>query len=106
MPEYIEREKLLADIEESVVFTVRPDRHSLELRGANAITERIKLAPSADVAEVRHGEWIVEVFPLDMGAKVHCSVCGYFEFKGPAYDGYGIHNFCPNCGAKMDGKEN
>lgn len=52
MAEYIEREVLLKDIEESVVFTVRSDKPSLEIRGANKITDRIKVAPAADVVEI------------------------------------------------------
>lgn len=52
MAEYIEREALLEDISESVVFTSRANRPSLELRGANKIIDRIKSAPTADVVEV------------------------------------------------------
>ena len=52
MAEYIEREALLKDISESVVFTVRGDRPSLEIRGANKVIDRIKSAPTADVVEV------------------------------------------------------
>ena len=48
---------------------------------------------SADVQEVRHGEWI----PYG-GLKGKCSVCGK-----AVVDKYGA-NFCPNCGARMDGE--
>lgn len=57
MAEYIEREALLKDISESVVFSVRKEQPLLEIRGANKITDRIKAAPAADVVEVVHGEW-------------------------------------------------
>lgn len=56
--------------------------------------------PSADVAPVRHGRW-VKVYGehLSMGHRpwaVCCSVC----------DKYGDYtNYCPNCGARMDGGE-
>ena len=47
--------------------------------------------PSADVAPVRHGRWI------DSGEGwVKCSVCHAWDY----YDGF---DYCPNCGAKMDG---
>ena len=52
MAEYIEREALLKDIKESVVFTVRDGRPSAEIRGANKIIDRIKSAPATDVVEV------------------------------------------------------
>ena len=50
----------------------------------------------ADVEPVRHGRWINENF------YTHCSACG----KMAIYDKYGQEfesDFCPNCGAKMDG---
>jgi hypothetical protein len=50
--EFIEREALLKDISESVVFSVKEGQPSLEIRGANKITDRIKAAPAADVVEV------------------------------------------------------
>ena len=56
----------------------------------------ILCVPAADVAPVRHGCWINENF------YTHCSACG----KMAIYDKYGQEvesDFCPNCGAKMDG---
>lgn len=55
-------------------------------------------APTADVVEVRHGEWIK--YPSD--AYMKCSVCGmeYPKEKMPNIVGYCPN---PNCGAKMDG---
>ena len=99
--EYIEREALLQDIEESVRFTVRPGYPSAEIRGANKITDRIKSAPTADVVEVVHGEWVLEREPDGKPYCFHCSVCDNdFHYIGikTAFD------YCPNCGAKMDGK--
>ena len=65
------------------------------------IIEAIKSAPTADVAEVRHGEWINERehSVLISGKTIEwdskrCSECGY---KQPHKT-----NYCPNCGAKMD----
>ena len=49
---YIDRDLLLQDISESVVFTVRDSATSPELRGARKIIDRIKSAPTADVVEV------------------------------------------------------
>ena len=56
----------------------------------------ILCVPAANVAPVKHGEWISENF------YTHCSACG----KMAIYDKYGQEvesDFCPNCGAKMDG---
>ncbi len=54
----------------------------------------IKDIPVADVAPVKHGEWVqTDIFK--------CSECGY-SFEPEGYTAY--FNYCPNCGAKMDGK--
>lgn len=62
------------------------------------LCEDIRKIPSADVAEVKHGYWIphatMEKHPY---ARNHdCSRCGYSPIE--------VLNYCPNCGAKMDGK--
>ena len=59
--------------------------------------QNIKDMPAADVAEVVHGEW-----------KNHrCNACGDVN-PTITEDFYGYYisnqlNYCPNCGAKMDG---
>lgn len=97
---YIEREALLQDIEESVLFTVRPGYPSAEIRGANKITERIKSAPAADVVEVRHGEWIKNQALADVCAEYKCSLCGFIYCEAdPEYPPY---KYCPICGGKNE----
>ena len=57
MKEYIDREALLQDIKETVVYTARPDRENLIGRGVQLVLDRIAAAPAADVAPVvRCGE--------------------------------------------------
>ena len=55
--------------------------------------------PAADVAPVRHGEWANEE------TAVTCTACGRsydtdFEIKRNVILNF---DYCPNCGAKMDG---
>lgn len=58
-----------------------------------------KCEPTADVAEVRHGEWEY----LNLSECWQCSDCGVLmRIDGTPKDNY--LNYCPNCGAKMDGK--
>lgn len=60
--------------------------------------------PAADVVEVKHGKWEIEVFQLSKCKEISCSECGYNEHRGPAWDdSYGFYPYCPHCGAKMDG---
>ena len=52
--------------------------------------DRIEALPSIP-PQVVHGRWI------DSGEALrHCSECGAYYFQ---------YNYCPNCGAKMDGGE-
>lgn len=98
--EYIERNALLKDIDSSIVFTVRSDlKHPPEIRGANKVIDRIKVASTADVEPVRHGEWqeITTHNGCTYDYDCVCSICGKSGI--PSYD------FCPHCGAKMDLKE-
>lgn len=48
---------------------------------------------AADVAPVRHGRWIASHDEF-----CACSICKY-----PVYVGWNQTNYCPNCGARMDG---
>ena len=63
----------------------------------------LKIEPAADVVEVRHGEWNVTENRqhLDVG----CSICksSFYVYKQGQYR-IDRSNYCPNCGAKMDGK--
>lgn len=64
-------------------------------RGTMAFAQgRINSAPTADVVEVRHGEWLKS---SPYNRFMNCSVCGF---------GQNHVNFpyCPNCGADMRGK--
>ena len=57
-----------------------------------------KASTSEKEVPVKHGHWIYENF------YTHCSVCG----KMAIYDKYGQEvesDYCPRCGAKMDGGE-
>lgn len=58
----------------------------------------IEEQPTADVVEVVHGYW--EAYPTRNYKR--CSVCKTEYYK--LYNGF-KGNYCPNCGAKMDGKK-
>ena len=99
MTEYIEREALLAIVEyirtKYIESYNRRDKYNQFWADTIRYFEKkVKSAPAADVVEVRHGYWI-------SGLDTVCSVCKI------DVDVYGVErfNYCPNCGAKMDGKE-
>lgn len=97
---YIDKDLLLKDIEESVVFSVRDGVPSPELRGARKIIDRIENAPTADVQKAKHGYWkTVPMFdePDCDYLSFECSCCGNLDVCE--------ENYCSECGAKMGGKE-
>ena len=58
----------------------------------------IDSVPSADVAPVRHGHWFIKDGIID------CSVCNNSGWSATPYESLVRHfNYCPNCGARMDG---
>ena len=86
MAEYIEREALKQSVR-MIPRTPHP-----ELLFHSSVQKVISNAPAADVVEVRYGHWINDI----------CSVCrvdlGIYDIDW--------FNYCPFCGAKMDGKDN
>ena len=58
----------------------------------------INAEPTVDAEPVRHGHWEIYVISPFDGEDVKCSECGE---RGCAP----YWNYCPNCGAKMDGTE-
>lgn len=59
----------------------------------DAIRRELEQLPPADAAPVVHGRWIMHADEL--GLTSECSVC-HIETMCNG-------NYCPNCGAKMDG---
>ena len=62
----------------------------------------ISEAPTLDVAPVVHGRWTIESDDFDCEF-VRCSVCGEEFFDGDNDTVDMLPNYCPYCGAKMDG---
>ena len=87
MDEYIERE---------AAIRVVNGQSSLTMTRSSLIDSISKL-PAADVAPVVHGQW-------KPGNPI-CPVCGEDKFKDLDADVWcdWLPDFCPNCGAKIDG---
>ena len=87
MKEYIEREALDEDFERCNAN----NPHWTPQRVKNLIFRQ----SSANVVEVRHGHWKLEYDAIINQVFCVCSECGGGSFAQSDY--------CPNCGAKMDG---
>lgn len=104
MSDYIKREALLKDIEEErpVNWTDSESERQAE-SDFYKYRDIVMMQPTADVVEVKHGEWHLLYNCANEG--VYCSVCNKKVYK-TYYANQKIKSpFCPNCGAKMDLKE-
>ena len=85
--EYIEREAL-------------KERFNSHLPIGESIRGIIDDIPAADVVEVKRGKWTFEHDPITdpkgYFIRIVCSCCGLKTGQ--------VSNYCPNCGAKMDGE--
>lgn len=99
---YIEKEALLKELQEELEID-SPMLNEVENKwinkGIRIAIKDVKCFPTADVVEVRHGEWVKTNSRL---AEMTCSLCG-FTYYGE-HDVECMSAFCPECGAKMDGE--
>ena len=126
MAEYIEREAISEEIRK--YYYKNPPNFSYGEgfdRGLDRAQRAILDAPAADVAPVRHGRWILEAHDERVNYRwnvtAECSECcdeqkeiwaGFFP-NVPDWlardtalidaKSVKLSNYCPNCGAKMDG---
>lgn len=97
MTEYIERDALLDDISAAVKH-----RGMGEIIG-QTLMRYAKRQPAADVAPVVHARWMHSRYEdcSEQFELVKCSQCNHEAYAMAFYVRGG--NYCPNCGAKMDG---
>lgn len=92
MDEYIKRETLVHRLKSPYLCNI-----------TQRIFEIISEIPAADVAPVVHGRWIHSRYEdcSEQFELVKCSQCNHEAYAMALY----VHggNYCPHCGAKMDG---
>lgn len=95
MSEYIDREKLIADIKNRYC---RLCEKLCRACWVDDMIDEIEDAPTAEAVKVKRGKW--EYIGTDKQGNVfRCSNCALRI--GLDYE----TNYCPNCGAKMDLEE-
>lgn len=104
---YIERDIFINN--ELIPLVKRLDLcHPKQKKGVLIAISKLRETPTADVVEVRHGEWLYHECVSSYDGAISgysCSHCGVFvdeeEFENDKFH----KKFCGNCGAKMDGKD-
>ena len=84
MDEYIKRDEAIEAVKHAWEKGLDPSQY-------------IEIIPTSDVATVRHGRWI--------DGDPYCPICKKDKFRGLDADVWADWkpDYCPNCGAKMDG---
>ena len=70
------------------------------------LSERLQKAPTIEVNPVVHAHWVTEQEAEEINRydlTYCCSACGHCDWDCTESEGF---EYCPNCGAKMDEKEN
>ena len=101
MTEYIEREALEVALNHRLNFLMAENgEYDHYTSGFDEAVTRVENFPTADVAPVRHGRWI--------DGDPYCPICRKDKFRGLDADVWSDWqpDYCPNCGAKMDGEPN
>lgn len=84
-------------------FPIRANRCDKEhanthfINGIESVMEYAELLPTVDAVPVVHGQWIEDHDYLK------CPECGVMVKWDFTFFDIGNWNYCPNCGAKMDG---
>lgn len=106
MAEYIEREALIEKLRTMPIPKQAGSANTWLDNcavGVNAAIWEVASFPTADVAQVVYGRWIHSRYEdcSEQFELVKCSQCNHEAYAMAIY----VHggNYCPNCGAKMDG---
>ena len=94
MDEYIKREAAIEVVKHAWAKGLEPSQY-------------LEIISTADVAPVRHGRWLHTEEPLgwqDVDC-MECSAChdSWIIEEDYCFDDMPLWNYCPSCGAIMDG---
>ena len=103
MSDLISRSALL----EKIQFRIPNDRVLTDIVDSCVkITRRIiEEAPAVDAVPVVHGQWIPKGHVTFKNKFEEVQIPTFFKCSECGTVRTGKYNYCPNCGAKMDGKE-
>jgi hypothetical protein len=95
MPELIDREVTQLLLDTAIKqFGENWLQDKLTKNGLLIAKQIISKQPTVESEPVRHGRWIND----ELNGKYNCTCCN----KG-VWRAFGVFDFCPNCGARMDG---
>lgn len=105
MSRYIDADALVKRLKHSPLFL------GTNMQFKDGVINLVEKQPTADVVEVRNGEWKDRHENKYANHYYECSVCGNPALDRTVNNGLGnpmqkqaLSPYCPECGAKMDGE--
>jgi len=80
-------------------------RFKISEEAAHEMAKRVAEMPTVEAEPVKHGRWIIDYAEGSKIYHAHCSECNKEPDRNIGGDYYidKLSDFCPNCGARMDG---
>lgn len=97
MAEYIDRRSMLERLRVTPLLM-----HGIPPEVRAGVIDLVERHATADVAPVRHGEWM-PYHEVDFGWNKYGYACTLCNYRVEYEDFTLSQNYCPRCGAKMDG---
>ena len=104
----IDANEMKNNIMEAMMRQFEMNGDQTALRIAEMMWHFIDVTDAVDAVEVVHAQWITK------DGNIHCSHCDFTSATAPGYEMMVYNgekwvslektNYCPNCGAKMDGE--
>ena len=82
-------------LEDKLKEHIKKTESELMLGALSTFLRLLDITPTADVAPVRHGRWVV--IDAEEPRRYGCSECKRLSWN--------MENYCGNCGARMDGDD-
>ena len=106
MSDYIDRAYAIGSAISGRIRTLPTTEDGENWIRVSEVRESLLNIPSADVQPVRHGKWeerkVSDKNCIDEWQTACCSVCHKYHTTPYMYY-FDNYNYCPNCGARMDG---
>lgn len=113
MPRYIDAELFSKNLMIQVYLADDEEFTKAFVKGMELVKKAEEETPTADVQEVKHAKNLCEDYPWaqenycrlgdnNFLALFECSLCRWCD-DDTTTGSTSVYNYCPNCGAKMDG---
>ena len=106
MPEYISREEAIKELREVYENEYPTASGDFDEYASHDVPNVLRNIPAADAQPVKRGRWIDIYEWAEMHDSRPSGMCTYYWCSECEKEQEKKSDFCPNCGARMDGDAN